>query len=152
MQHQMASVASKNFPPMQHVPTSFVIKTFAGTVSIQATLSKPGRPSRENARAESEVLDLLTAIEPQADIDTLSRTMSSIDKLIFSGNLVGLNRVLRKVDVKLIEPAAIVTLLRTSFAVRELLPDWKQLRDKAYRSLKRKRLPVERLMHGLLDT
>lgn len=150
MHHQMASIAPKSIPV--HVSTSFVIKTFAGPVSIQANLSRPGRPSRESARAESEVLELLSSIEPQADIDTLSRTMSRIDDLVLSGNLVGLNRVIRKVDVKLIEPAAILTLLRTSFVVRELLPDWTQLRDKAYRSIKRKRLPVEKLMKGLIDT
>jgi len=151
MHLQMASSSPKIVPTGLH-STSMVIKTFRGPVNIEAVLSKPGRPRRQDARAESEVLELLSSIAPQADIDTLSRTMSSIDDLVLSGNLVGLNRVIRKADVKKLEPIALLTLLRTTFAMRELLPDWSHLRDKAYRAIKRKRLAVDKLMHGLLDT
>jgi hypothetical protein len=150
MHLQMASSSPKIVPTGHHA-TSLVIKTFRGPVNVEAVLSKPGRPSREAARAESDVLELLGSIAPQADIDTLSRTMSSIDNLVLSGNLVGLNRVIRKADVKELEPIALLTLLRTTFSMRELLPDWSHLRDKAYRSIKRKRLAVDKLMNGLLD-
>ena len=151
MHLQMASSAPKNIPTAQFA-TSVIIETFRGTVSVQATLSKPGRPSRENAKAESVVLDLLGSIEAQSDIDTLSRTMTSIDELAISGNLVGLNRVLRRADTKRLEPIAVLTLLRTTFPMRDVLPDWSQLRDKAYRAIKRKRLAADKLMMGLLDT
>jgi hypothetical protein len=151
MHLQMASFSPKSVPTA-HQATSLVIKTFRGPVNVEAVLSKPGRPSRQDARAESEVLELLGSIAPQADIDTLSRTMSSIDDLVLSGNLVGLNRVIRKADVKALEPIALLTLLRTTISMRELLPDWSHLRDKAYRAIKRKRLAVDKLMSGLLDT
>lgn len=151
MQFEMTSSASKFSNAAIVGSTSMVIKTFAGPVNIEYQPARPGRPSREDAKAENEVLEMLASIVAQADIDVLSRTMSKIDDLVLSGNFGGLNRVLRRADITQLEPIAALTLLRTTYPMRELLKDWRACRDRTHRSIKKRALAADKLMHGLFD-
>jgi hypothetical protein len=140
---------SKRFNEGSWADKTSPLKEVLAPVLAEYGISKPGRPTRFAVGREMKLLELLTANGPQYDLDTISQTMRAIDDVIMHDSFCGLNRILKKLDLTVLEPIAVLTLLRTTKPYKHNLPEWHVMRDRAYKIVRRKGLPVDNLMRDL---
>lgn len=98
----------------------------------------------------SNTLEFVCSASDERDIDEiLLLLINEINLLLKDRSFPILNKTLEQAKPEQIDPAITLALLRTLFQVRQYLPNWRQLRDRAYQAFLDKELNPNRLLAGL---
>lgn len=138
--HFVTDEPSSSTVVFRAVPARFSLPSYKG-----------GRPSKATVDAEKWLIEMLSMMGPQADIDVLSQTMRLIDAFCVSANFSGIDRVFKRLKTVTVEPLARITLLRTTLPYRAQLKNWKPFRNHAYRTIARARRDVDKVMYDLVS-